>query len=328
MKINEMQGRLGALYDGIAQDLGKVEEVMQSELSGDLPYIQEISTHLVNGGGKRLRPALVLLSARLHRYDAGRAIPAAAAVEIIHTATLVHDDVIDRAGTRRGVPTVNARWGEKVSVLAGDFLYARALSILARDGDPRLVQTMADAVFEMCTGEIDQSLRTFDLLQSEEDYLLRIGRKTAVFIAGCCRLGGIIGGAREEEIEALASYGYNAGVAFQIIDDLLDFQADPGLLGKPSGGDLRSGVITLPVLHALRGSAGSRIREILGEGPPAEEEISEIRFLLEAERSFEYAFSLASEYVEKARASLRQLPTGNERAALDDLAEHLRVRRF
>lgn len=328
VKFKELQAGQGGLLKEIAGDLEKVEEVMQSELSDDVPFIQDISTHLVNGGGKRLRPALLLLSARLRDYDPERAIPAAAAVEIIHTATLVHDDVIDRADTRRGVPTVNAKWGEKVSVLAGDFLYAKALSILARDGDQRLVQIMADAVFEMCTGEIDQSLRTFNLTQSEDDYLKRIGRKTAVFIAGCCQLGGIISEAPEEEIAALAAYGYNSGLAFQIIDDLLDFRADRETLGKPSGGDLRAGVITLPVLHALKGAAGPRIREILEAGPPDEAGVKEIQFLLETERSFDYSFSVASTYVERARASLQMLPAGEARDTLDRLAQYLLVRQF
>lgn len=317
------------LFAEVRDDLRQVEEQLYALLEGEDPDLQELATHLLRGGGKRLRPALVLLSAKMFRYHPVRVIPVAAAVELIHMATLVHDDVVDGATLRRGVPTVNARWGSRTSVLLGDFLFARAFSTLAATGDNRVVQIMADVVLRMSQGELQQLGAAFDLGRSEEEYLDQIDKKTATFIGECCRLGALLGEAGEDQVEALRRFGYCIGMGFQIVDDILDLAGDERELGKPRGTDLRSGVLTLPVLHALRqeGRSGP-IRRRLEAGPPGNGAVEEIARLVGLSGSFEYAYARARAYIDQARGWLARLPAGPIRDRLDAIAEFVGTRRF
>ena len=208
--------------------------------------------HLAESGGKRVRPVLSLLSAASLRGEPEPAIPVAVAAEMIHMATLVHDDVIDRAETRRGRKTVNQIWGNHVSVLAGDALLAKALIILVERTSGEIVRIMSDMIYRMCEGEIAQHASQHDMYQEEQEYFDRIEKKTALFFAACCKAGALMGGASAEQAEALWRYGRHLGMAFQVVDDLLDVSAEAQVVGKPVGNDLRSGILTLPVLHTLR----------------------------------------------------------------------------
>jgi len=244
-------------------------------------------------------------------------------------ATLVHDDVVDDAGTRRGIPTINARWSADLSILLGDYLFATAFSTLAATGDNRVVRIMADVVFQMCSGEIRQMEEEFDVQQSEEDYLRRIEQKTAYFIAECCRIGGLLGGASEAEAQALRRYGNGLGMGFQIVDDILDFQANVATLGKPVGSDLRSGVITLPVIHALvRSGDADLIRSIITSRSIGDVEVKQVTRALEAAGSFDYAYRLALKYVRDARESLASLPQVPTLKTLETLTEFVLKRDF
>lgn len=312
---------------GVRPGLDRVEEEIYRCLQTDNRSIEEVATHLFRAGGKRLRPALVLLSGQIFGASEDVLVSVAAAAELIHTATLVHDDTVDKAMLRRGMPTVNAGWGDHIAILMGDYLFARAFSILAGTGDNRAVRVMADVVFHMCMGEIDQWAHTFDPDQDELAYLERIDKKTGYFIAECCRVGGVLGGASEEEQKALRDFGYGIGMGFQIIDDVLDLKARAERLGKHIGGDLRSGVVTLPVLYALTHSPQRRrIAEVIRGREVGDREVVEIRTLIERCGGFHYAYRIAERYTTHARRCLDLVPETPARAALEAMAEYLMQR--
>lgn len=307
-----------SLFSEIEKDLPRAEQYIEESLSSQDPLLVEISTHLLKAGGKRLRPALVMLAAKAHHYDLDKVLPAATAVEIIHMATLVHDDVVDHSSLRRGRPTVNARWSDGYSVLVGDYLFARAFQMLADTGDNRLVRVMADVVFQMSTGEIQQAATAFKADQTVDDYYDRIAKKTAIFIAQSCRMGGLVSGAPEAQVEALTQYGYGLGMGFQIIDDILDFTASSSALGKPIGSDLRAGILTLPVLHALSTSPrAASLRKMIADRAVGDAEAQEASDIVRENGSLEYAYQTARSFIDKAKDRLSELPPG---PALTNLA--------
>lgn len=312
---------------GIRPGLNRVEEEIHRALQAEDRPIEEVSTHLLRAGGKRLRPALVLLSGQIYGASEDVLVSVAASAELIHTATLVHDDTVDKAELRRGMPTVNAGWGDHIAILMGDYLFARAFSVLAATGDNRAVRIMADVVFHMCMGEIDQWSHTFDPDQDELAYLERINKKTGHFIAECCRIGGLLGGASEQEQKALRDFGYGIGMGFQIIDDILDLTASAERLGKHIGSDLRSGVVTLPVLYALTHSPQRRrIAEVIQGREVGDREVAEVRTLIERCGGFHYAYRMAERYTTHARRCLDLVPDTPAREALEAMAEYLMQR--
>ncbi|HEX6989549.1 MAG TPA: polyprenyl synthetase family protein [Bacillota bacterium] len=315
------------LFADIRPGLERVERELHRRLHSDKRFLLELATHLVRGGGKRLRPALVLQSARAFDYCLDRVVPVAAAVEMIHMATLIHDDVIDGSDLRRGLPTVNAKWGSGVSVLLGDYLFARAFSILAETGDNTVVRIMADVVFQMSEGELEHSVDVFEAERGEAHYLEHIDKKTAVFIGECCRLGGLLGGADPRLADALYRYGRSLGMAFQIVDDILDFSGSAQELGKPPGTDLQSGVITLPVLYALRSEEGAELRALLqgrfADGPSLEQAVALVR----ASGALEESYRVALSHVAEAKRVLAELPPGDARERLRQIAEFVASRR-
>ncbi|MBX5476182.1 MAG: polyprenyl synthetase family protein [Clostridia bacterium] len=318
-----------SLLQRVAEPLRAVEAEIEDILRSQDAFMFEVATHLLRSGGKRLRPALLLLS-----VEACGAQPAAftrvgAALECVHMATLVHDDVVDHADLRRGVPTVHRKWGTRVGVLAGDYLFARAFATLAQVGDNRVVQLMAKVVYEMSAGEIEQQRRAFDLNQTTDDYFRRIYQKTGCFIAECCRLGGVLTGAGEEAEEALRQFGYGVGMGYQIVDDVLDFTSSTGTLGKPVASDLRSGVLTLPVLYALsRRDTGPRLREALANVPWGDAELDVVQECLEDCGALRYSYGVARRLTEEGRRALAALPPSPARDALDGLAQALIDRVF
>lgn len=315
--------------EGIRPWLERVEEEIGRALQVDDPLVEELSTHLLRSGGKRVRPALVLLSGAVFGEPLPVHIIVAAAVELIHMATLVHDDSIDRSTMRRGAATINARWGDHIAVLTGDYLFARAFSLLAGTADHRAVRIMAEVVHRMCMGEIAQNAQSFDPGRSEEAYYDRVDKKTAFFIAECCRAGGIIAGAPEAAVGHLRDFGHGVGMGFQIIDDILDLTAREERLGKPIGSDLRSGVITLPVIYALAHSPKRRlIAGLIAGRELGNAEIETIRALVEECGGLDYALRKAEEFTSQARDALLLLPACPARDALSALAEALVFRDF
>lgn len=295
------------LFDPILPRLEEVERRLWTTLDGDDPEVRAPAAHLFAAGGKRLRPAMVLLAAWAGDGGGDVAIDVAAGAELIHTATLVHDDVIDAAAIRRGQPTVNARWNSGVSILVGDQLYARAVRLLAETGNPDIVAAMAEAVDGMVRGEIRQTLdRGRVRLPSEQEYLNRIGQKTALLIALSARAGALAGHVGKARTELLYTYGYHIGLAFQIVDDLLDFEPEPGALGKAVGSDLSDGVVTLPVIHAVAHEEhGERQLAQWVEAAKAGH-IDIVRQALERTGSFAYARALANRFADEACEAVRQ----------------------
>lgn len=240
------------IYARLKPDMNRIERELARSVECDLPMLNEASLHLLKAGGKRIRPVVVLLAAEFGTYDLQRLKHVAVPLELIHMATLVHDDVIDNADTRRGQLTVKSKWDNRVAMYTGDYIFARALAVAAELGEPRIHRILSKAMVEMSIGEMEQVRLFFDLDQSIRDYLLRIRRKTALLIAISCQLGALAAGADEPAVRALYKYGYNIGMCFQIRDDLLDLTGTEKELGKPPGSDVKQGNITLPVIYALR----------------------------------------------------------------------------
>lgn len=244
------------MFDVIKQDLAVLEEEMLSVVQSPVELITEIGTHLVKSGGKRLRPALYFLATRCGKdFNHKGVMPLAVALEMIHMASLVHDDVIDSADTRRGTSTANSKWGNQISILSGDYLFARAFSLVSSNHyDERITNRLSELVCDLSAGELIQNKEIYKASRDVNEYYDRIAKKTANFLAICCETGGVVAGLSVKEIEALYEYGHAIGMAFQITDDLLDLTSSTQKIGKPAGNDILQGIVTLPVIRALETS--------------------------------------------------------------------------
>jgi octaprenyl-diphosphate synthase len=240
------------MFEPIRADLEKVEAEFYRHVESQVDLIPKIGRYIQNGGGKRIRPAVLLMAARLTGYTGELAVLYAAVVEFIHTATLVHDDIIDDSKWRRGQPSVHSRWGSDVTVLLGDFLYIKSMGLALTPDRLDIVRQLCDVTLRMIEGELYQLSKNGDVAISEDEHLDIVRRKTAYLFGGCARIGGMIGSATPDQELALEQYGVSLGMAFQLIDDLLDFSGDQSALGKPVGGDLREGKVTLPVIRLLQ----------------------------------------------------------------------------
>jgi heptaprenyl diphosphate synthase len=264
------------LYSAMKSDLQAIEDEMAHAVTSELPLLSETSLHLLKAGGKRIRPMFVLLSGTFGHYSLDTLKKVAVPLELIHMATLVHDDVIDDANTRRGQLTVKSKWDNRIAMYTGDYIYAKALTVITQLNNPRVHQILSGAIVQMCIGEMEQIRDFFNVEQTVRTYMRRIRRKTALLIAISCQLGALATGAPARICDALYRFGYNVGMAFQITDDLLDLCGTEKAIGKPPGSDLRQGNITLPVLYALedesiRGPLLAEIAAIRGnEAGPVE----------------------------------------------------------
>lgn len=317
------------LFNQITADLQRVEDELMKFVETDFPILHESSVHLLMAGGKRLRPAFTLLAGKFYGYSLNKIMPVAMALELIHMSTLVHDDVVDASLTRRGRSTVKANWGNIVSVQTGDYLLAKSLLLLAQIDNPEVSRILAEVSIEMCQGEIQQIKASFDIRQNLKQYYYRIKRKTALLITASCKLGGIVSGAPRRQIWALGAYGHALGMAFQIVDDVLDITAKPSELGKPVGGDLHQGIMTLPMIEALRLSPKKeRLAELLAKTDKNPEEIQETIRIIKESGAIEESMHWVDIYVGKAKGYLDELPNVPTRKALNELAEFIRVRKF
>ncbi|HSA95943.1 MAG TPA: polyprenyl synthetase family protein, partial [Acidobacteriota bacterium] len=247
---------MSSLYREIRGDLDRVEERLESWSRSSNPLTAEISAYVLRKKGKRLRPALVLLTSRLFSPGSEESVFLASLVELLHTASLIHDDIVDNAGVRRGKESVHSKWGPNITVLLGDYLYIKSIGLSLQSRHERVIRLLAEVSARMIEGELDEYAQAGDLRITEEQYLDIVENKTAVLFGACCRIGAILGLASPEEEEAVAAYGLNLGKTFQIVDDLLDFTGDDKVLGKPTLSDLGEGRITLPLIRAL--AAGGR----------------------------------------------------------------------
>ncbi len=312
----------------VRDDLVQVETLLRESPPGQHEAIGVAVDHLAGGGGKRLRPALVFLSAHLCGADMGRAAFAAAAVEMLHTATLIHDDLIDGSPMRRGVETLNARWSPAATVLIGDYIFAHAAYLISRADSVRLMQRFAETLMDMCNGEVRQVFDGRRGQVSLQEYERRIYAKTASLIAMSAEAGAILAGAEGETTEALRVYGEQLGLAFQIVDDVLDFVADEETLGKPVGSDLRQGLITLPLLFFLEAESDHpAVRRAL-QGNPSGEVVQEAVRAVAGSLAIERALKVARWHADQAKETLNGFSNSSYRMALLDIADFTVRRRF
>ncbi len=300
-------------HDYIRPDLDSVEDWLDRSIGSDVRTISALTSHILRAGGKRLRPAMVALSARSQQpnIDPTRIATIGAAVELIHMASLVHDDVVDDTATRRGKPTANALFGNCVAVISGDYILARAMRLVADDGDMRLFRILADITVTMSEGEVMEIAVTGRHDLPMADYLEILRKKTAVFLEGCCRCGAVIANADEQTENALGQYGSRLGMAFQLADDLLDYIGDPEITGKPRGSDLRDGRATMPFLLAMQDASPAEREQLLAAfGDPTLDDAAVLRIcsLLATYDSFDRTRDCAQEQVELAAEALVDLP--------------------
>jgi octaprenyl-diphosphate synthase len=316
-----LKERVAAL---VGDDLAAVEAEIRRELHSPVPLIQEMGGYIAGAGGKRLRPILLLLAARLADYRGPRAVRLACVVELLHTATLIHDDVVDQAPLRRGRPSANAQWGDDASVLVGDHLYSKSFAMLVRDNDRGVMETLARSTVSMTEAEVFQLQLKRSGQTSEGDYMRIITQKTASFMSACCRIGGLLGALPPEQTEALTRYGLDIGIAFQLADDALDFTADQARLGKAIGADLREGKRTLPLITMLERvpqAEAERVRGVLRSHALDTAQIEDIRRLVLEHDGVEYARARAHAYAQAAKADLEPFLPSDEREILTLVAD-------
>jgi octaprenyl-diphosphate synthase len=307
------------IFDLVRADLAKVEREIGLESVASVEAINYINQYLQSGGGKRLRPILVLLSGRLFGEVNPGLIRMAAVVEMIHTATLVHDDVIDLAKTRRGRPSINVVWGNHTSVLAGDWLYMQAFQIALRERNFPTLDLLINLTQMMVEGELLQLERVGKIGVTEADYMELIDRKTASLFSACARLGAISAGAGEAVEARLGEYAWNLGIAFQLVDDILDFTSREKILGKPVGNDVREGKVTLPLIYALETADAEErklVETVLADGNYDQVPFSKILHVLNRHRGIERAQERAESFTEKARAIIAEFPESPYQRAL------------
>jgi len=317
---------LAQIFGPIREDLEAVEQEFVRHIQSRVALIPEMGRYIQKSGGKRVRPAVLLMAARLTGYTGDRAVLYASVVEFIHTATLVHDDIIDGADLRRGRLAVHSRWGNDITVLLGDYLYIKSMAMALTHDSLEIIRLLCDVTLRMIEGELYQLTKTGVVDITEEEHFEIIRRKTAFLFGGCAQIGGLLGGVTSEQETALRDYGFNLGIAFQLVDDLLDYTADAAALGKPVGGDLREGKVTLPIILLLRrggAEADGLIRDIVRDRAVAPEQWRDILRLLNEHRSTEQAYEIALDYAARAKNCLSAFPPSQERDALLALPDYV-----
>jgi octaprenyl-diphosphate synthase len=309
----------------VEDDLAAIEVALEQNLNPHLDLISKVARHILFSGGKRLRPLLMVLSARLCGYKGNYDKTFSIIFEFLHAATLLHDDLVDEATMRRGKPVAHSIWGNSEAILVGDFLLARALSISAKTGNMKVIRTIAQITENMSQGEIHQLMRKGELDISEEEYMEVIRRKTAVLFQGACRISAIISDAPNEMEKALSDYGYNLGLAFQMADDLLDYTSDTKTLGKEIGADLKEGKLTLPVIYSLK-AAGLKDRglmeKIIKDKHFSVNDFKTLVELLLKYKGISYTQKLASEHIEKAKEALSKFEPSETKEILVKVADY------
>jgi octaprenyl-diphosphate synthase len=313
----------------VEDDLARVELVFEQQVRSDVGLVAEMARYIQEGGGKRIRPALLLLGSRLCGYRGDRAILLASVVEFIHTATLLHDDIIDEATVRRGRRSVNSRWGNDTTVLLGDFLYTKSMAMALSQDNLPILRLLSDVTLRMIEGEILEIERNGNLDVTEAQHVDLMRRKTADLFSACLRIGAILGQVGDEKERALASYGSNLGICFQMVDDLLDLTAEEETLGKPVANDLREGKVTLPMIFLLRKATPTgveKVRTVLADRGFSRVSREEIVRLAREHGALEEARALAENYADLARRDLVVFERSPYREALQILPDFILAR--
>lgn len=323
--------KLPKTYGYLKKDLDLIEASLNKTIQADHPVLRQASTDLLNAGGKRIRPVFVLLAGQLgDHYDVENIKKAAIALELIHMATLVHDDVIDDAELRRGKPTIKHTYGNRVAMYAGDYILARALEEVTSIENPRIHSVLSKALVEVVIGEIEQIKDKFNWDQTLRDYLRRIKRKTALLIAISCEIGAILSGLSNSDVKRLYRYGYFIGMSYQIIDDILDFTGTSKQLGKPAGNDLMQGNITLPVLYAMEQKEFNEIVQTTFRNPNqvTTEDMQVVINSLKRTDAIRKSYQLSDLYLKKALQELDSLPNNRSKQTLQSIAKFIGKRKM
>ncbi|MCJ8006676.1 heptaprenyl diphosphate synthase component II [Lederbergia wuyishanensis] len=319
--------KLTLLNSTLKADFDIIEKEMELAIQSDMELLRNASVQLLKAGGKRIRPVFVLLSAKFGSYNIHTIKNTAVALELIHMASLVHDDVIDDAQLRRGQPTINHLWNDRIAMYTGDYILARSLEYMTNIQNALAHQILSNAIIEVCMGEIDQIKDKYRFNQNIKDYLRRIKRKTALLIAVSCELGAVSAGADERTHRKLYKFGYFVGMSYQIIDDILDFTGSEKELGKPAGEDLRQGNITLPVLYALRNEK-LRPSILKVNEHTSKEDMIDIISVIKNSGAIEQAYSVSRMYLKKAINVLDDLPPIKAKKILRDIALYIGKRKY
>ena len=330
---------LKEIYSPIQADLDKNQGLFEQVLNTDNQFVLDMVRYLAQSKGKKVRTALTMMTYRACRQDAfseqdksyGQALVTAEAVELIHTATLIHDDVIDDSPVRRGKKTLNYRWGNEITVLMGDFVFARVFGLLARHVEPEVIQVLSLATDRLCEGEIQEVRNRFLVNLTDAEYTDTIEKKTAALMAVACESAAMLAGVDDSMRQAAKNYGMKIGTAFQVADDLLDLEASEEKLGKPQGHDIKEGKLTLPLIVALRNASAAdrrRMQDLILKEDLAETEMSQLVQFIKSEGGLEYTRKRAVELVASAKKDLQALPQGSCRQSLEDLADYIIQRDF
>jgi len=317
------------IFAAVKDDLDDIENALVNNLNPYLDLVSDVAGHILFSGGKRLRPLLMVLSARMCGYNGDYEKTFSTALEYLHAATLLHDDVVDEATLRRGKPVAHSKWGSPITILVGDYLLARALSISAGTGRLRVVQILAGLTENMSQGEVHQLMRKGDINLTEAEYKEVIRRKTAMLFEAACRVSAIIADATEEQESALAEYGYNLGIAFQMADDLFDYTLQTSEFGKEVGADLREGKLTLPVIYALQqAQSGDRdlMIKIIQDPDFSEADFKILTDLLEKYGGLTYTHNTAASYIDTAKKALAVFGPSPTKDTMLDVAEYVLAR--
>ena len=318
------------IYARILPDLERIEAEIDRHLTTSVPLISVVGRHIMGSGGKRLRPLLMILSSRLCGYEGDNDAPLSVVFEFIHAATLLHDDVVDHAEVRRNKPAANTIWGNPAVVLVGDFLYSKAILMTVGYNSIRILGVLSEATTKMSEGEVLQLVHAEDLEIDEGEYLEVITRKTAVLISAACQIGAIFGSGSAAQEHALRAFGHNLGIAFQLIDDTLDYTGDVKELGKPVGNDIQEGKATLPLICAMRNGPSAdkkRLRGIFSTENIAPEDFREVKDIVTRSGGIEYTRNLAIHHVNQAKEALQVFPAHPTKEILTDIADYVICRR-
>jgi geranylgeranyl pyrophosphate synthase len=319
--------RVASIYEPVQAELAQVEATLEAVVRSDIPLVQRMLQQVLSGGGKRLRPTIALLAGRFGNYRPEVLVPLAASIELLHTATLVHDDVIDESDARRGRPTTNARHHNAAAVMLGDYMFAHAAELICRTESLDIVKLFSRTLMAMASGELAQDLSAYQYSQDTMDYFGRISGKTASLFATSAEGGALAAGAPESWVRALQNYGDNVGMAFQIVDDVLDFEGEEAELGKPAGSDLLQGTLTLPaLLYMERHPEDNPIRKLF-ENQHGQEHLAEALAMIAGSGVLDESHAVARDFRDRAVAALEPLPDSPDRTALIEIADYILSRR-
>lgn len=319
------------IYTRIRPDLERIEKEIDCQLKTSVPLISVVGRYILGSGGKRLRPLLMILASRLCGYTGSHDAPLSVVFEFLHAASLLHDDVVDHAEVRRNKPAANTVWGNPAVVLVGDYLYSKSILMTVGCNDLSILRVLSETTTKMAEGEVLQLIHSDNLEISESDYLEVITRKTAVLISAACQIGAIFGGGGKSEEAAMKTYGHNLGIAFQLIDDTLDYTGDVREMGKPVGNDIQEGKATLPLISALRNGRPedrARLTAIFSADEIHPGDFAEVRDIVVRSGGIEYTRDLAIQNVESAKAVLGIFPDGPTKEVLVDIADYVIYRRM